>query len=160
MSIKIPQSVFDKYNEIIDSTINTIFGVDCQLVYIEKVEVIDNSYDNIPDNRSVNPHRRRGGDFKRNNKTIKEVEKLENVKMKIYWERKTWFNVGGNIVVPDNAIQTIFFGSDLDKVMRAKQLIAHKNIKDDLELKFKKWGEPFPVGFHKERYWACFWERS
>ena len=75
MPITIPQSVFDKYYDVVDSTFN-IFGVTCQLVYIEKVEVIDNSYNNIPDNRSINPHRRPGGgNYKRNNKTIKEVEK-------------------------------------------------------------------------------------
>ena len=41
MPITIPQSVFDKYYDVVDSTFN-IFGVTCQLVYIEKVEVIDN----------------------------------------------------------------------------------------------------------------------
>ena len=37
MPITIPQSVFDKYYDVVDSTFN-IFGVTCQLVYIEKVE--------------------------------------------------------------------------------------------------------------------------
>ena len=39
MPINIPQSVFDKYYEVIDSTF-TIFGVTCQLVSIEKKEII------------------------------------------------------------------------------------------------------------------------
>jgi hypothetical protein len=160
MPISIPKSVFDKYKEIIDSTINDIFGVTCQLVFIEKIEVIDNSFNNIPDNRSVNPHRRNNGDFRRNDKVIKEVEKLQDIKMKVYWERKSWLKIGGNIVIPDNAIQTIFLSKDLDKVLRAKELIVHKEINDDLELRFQKWGEPFPVGFHKERHWCMFWERN
>ena len=57
MPITIPDSVFDKYFDVVDSTFN-IFGVTCQLVYIEKVEEISSVYDNIPDNRSVNAHRR------------------------------------------------------------------------------------------------------
>ena len=82
MPITIPQSVFDKYYDVVDSTFN-IFGVTCQLVYIEKVEVIDNTFNNIPDNRSVNPHRRPGGgNYRRNNKVIKEVEKTEDIKIK------------------------------------------------------------------------------
>ena len=33
------------------------------------------------------------------------------------------------MVIPDNSVQTIFFASDLDKIMRAKELIVHKEIK-------------------------------
>ena len=39
MPVTIPESVFTKYYDVIDSTF-TIFGVTCQLVYIEKVEEI------------------------------------------------------------------------------------------------------------------------
>lgn len=35
MPVNIPQSVFDKYFDVIDSTFD-IFGVTCQLVSIEK----------------------------------------------------------------------------------------------------------------------------
>ena len=49
MPINVPQSVFDKYFDVIDSTFN-IFGVTCQLISIEKREVIVyNPDDNIPD---------------------------------------------------------------------------------------------------------------
>ena len=94
----------------------------CQLVFIDTVEVIDNSHDNIPDNRSINPHRRPGGgNYKRNNKTIKEVERLEDIKLKVYFDNKNFTNVGGNLVLPDRAIQTVLFATDLDKIMRAKK---------------------------------------
>ena len=157
--MKIPQKIFDKYNEVIDATIRDL-GVDCKLVMVETVEEIDNSYNNIPDNRSINPNRRRQDQYRRDNKVYKEVETFEIVRMKIYWDRRAWLKAGGVLVVPDNSIQTVFWGTDLGRVMRAKQLIAHTNIEDDLEMRFIKYGEPFPVGFHKERYWACFWERS
>ena len=158
MPITIPQSVFDKYYDVVDSTFN-IFGVTCQLVYIDKVEVIDNSYDNIPDNRSINPHRRPGGgDYKRNNKTIKEVEKTEDIKIKVYWDSRNWTKVGGNIVVPSHGIQTIFFATDLPKILRAKELIVHKTLKELQEMRFKRVGEPFPMGIGLERYFGCFWE--
>jgi hypothetical protein len=44
--------------------------------------------------------------------------------------------------------------------MRAKYLIAHKGIKDQREFKFKKFGEPFPMGLRQNRYFGCFWERA
>lgn len=157
MPITIPQSVFDKYYDVVDSTFN-IFGVTCQLVYIEKVEVIDNSYNNIPDNRSLNSHRRRGGDHKRADKTFREVEKLEDIKLKVYWDSKSWVNPGGNIVLPERGVQTIFFATDLGKVMRAKEIIVHKNIKELREFRFQKKGEPFPMGIGQDRYFGCFWE--
>ena len=55
MPISIPQSVFDKYYDVVDSTFN-IFGVTCQLVYIDKVEEISNSFNNLSSNHSVNAH--------------------------------------------------------------------------------------------------------
>tara|TARA_B100002019_G_C21153598_1_gene539519 strand:- start:298 stop:780 length:483 start_codon:yes stop_codon:yes gene_type:complete len=160
MPINIPESVFTKYYDIIDSTINDIFGVVCQLVYVEKVEEISNTFDNIPSNKSINAHRRKSSSYKRADKTFKEVEKLEDIKLKVYWDSKSWTKVGGDIVVPENSIQTIFFATDLDKIMRAKYLIAHKEIKDQREYKFQKFGEPFPMGLRQNRYFGCFWERA
>ncbi len=159
MVYKIPKCALDKYYEIIDSTITDMFGVVCQLAHIETVEIIDNSYDNIPDNRSVNPHRRPGGgEYRRNNKTIKEVEVLEDIKLKVYWDSKGWTRVGGNIAVPEAGLQTIFFATDLPKILRAKELIVHKEIKDLKEFRFKRFGEPFPMGIGHERWFGCFWE--
>ncbi len=159
MPVNIPESVFTKYYDVVDSTFD-IFGVTCQLVYIEKVEEISNTFDNIPSNRSINSHRRDTSIYKRENKVIKEVEKLEDIKIKVYWDSKSWVKVGGDMVIPDNSIQTIFFATDLDKIMRAKQLIVHKDIKDKREMRFTKFGEPFPMGLRQDRYFGCFWERS
>jgi len=160
MSINVPESVFQKYYDVIDSTF-TIFGVDCQLVYTETVEEISNSFDNIPQNNSVNAHRKSQNQYKRDDKTIKEVERFESIRLKVYWDRKQWQFVGANnMVIPDNSIQTIFFATDLQKIMSAKELIVHDKIRDLKEMRFKKFGEPFPMGLRQNRYFGCFWERS
>ena len=159
MPISIPESVFDKYFDVVDSTF-TIFGVTCQLVYIETVEEIVNTYDNIPSNRSINAHRRPQDQYRRQDKVSKEVEKFEDIKIKVYWDSKSWIKVGGDMVIPDNSVQTIFYATDLDSIMRAKELIVHKDIKDLREMRFKKFGEPFPLGLRQVRYFGCFWERS
>ena len=159
MPINIPDSVFTKYYDVVDSTFN-IFGVTCQLVYIDKVEVISNTFNNIPNNHSVNAHRRPQDNYKRENKVYKEVEKTEDIKLKVYCDNKSWVKVGGDMVIPDNAIQTIFFATDLPKISKAKELIVHKDIKDYKEMRFKMHGEPFPMGLKQNRYFGCFWERS
>jgi hypothetical protein len=160
MPIEIPESLFQKYYDVIDSTITSIFGIDCTLVFVQKVEEISNTFDNIPHNKSINAHRQSVGDYKREDKTYKEVETKETIRLKVYWDSKSWVKLGGDIVVPDNSIQTVFFATDLDKIMRAKYLLVHQTIDDKREYRFVKFGEPFPMGFRHNRYFACFWQRS
>lgn len=159
MSINIPNSVFDKYFEAIDYTID-IFGVTCQLVSINKVEEIaPNPNNNIPDKNSINAHRVRGGDYERANKIIRETEVLTDIKLKVYFDQKNWIGVPNNISVPDGAIQTIGFMTDLPKILQAKALIVHKDIKGYKELRYERMGEHIPLGFKNERYVGCIWRR-
>jgi hypothetical protein len=160
MPLRIPESVFDKYYDIIDSTINDIFGVDCKLVFVDRVEEISNSYDNVPHNKSINAHRQRVGDHRREDKVYQDVERTETIRLKVYWDSKSWVKVGGNIVVADNAIQTIFFATDLERVMRANYLVVHDSIADKKDFRFIKSGEPFPMGLRQNRYFGCFWRRA
>lgn len=159
MPITIPESVFDKYYDVVDSTFE-IFGVTCQLVYIETSEEISTTYNNIPTVPSISTHKRGGQDYRRDTKVVHNTEKIEDIKLKVYWDSKNWIKTGSNIVVPDNSIQTIFFATDLPKIVRAKELIVHKGIKDLKEMRFIKFGEPFPMGIRQTRYFGCFWERS
>tara|TARA_Y100001973_G_C5130454_1_gene297462 strand:- start:64 stop:390 length:327 start_codon:yes stop_codon:yes gene_type:complete len=108
----------------------------------------------------VNSHRRGGDQYKRQNKTVQEVEKTEDITLKVYWDSKNWSKIGGDLVIPQGSIQTIFYATDLDKIMRAKELIVHKDIKSLQEMRFKKIHEPFPMGLQQKRYFGCFWERA
>lgn len=159
MPIRIPESVFEKYYDVIDSTITDIFGIDCTLVYIQEVEEIVDPDDNYPDNRGINPRRRTDG-TRRGNKVIREVETTETIRLKVYWDRKDWRKVTSDIVLPETAIQTIFFDKDLERVMRANYLIVHNAIKDKKEYRFEMAGEPWPMGLRHYKYYGCFWERA
>lgn len=159
MPINVPDSVFDKYFDVIDSTFD-IFGVTCQLVSITKKEEINNNpNNNIPNKNSINNHRRGGGDYDINNKTIKETEILTDIKLKVYWDSKQWYGVTDSIVLPQGSIQTIGFMTDLPRVLAAKNLIVHKDIKDYKEMRFERYGEHIPLGLKQNRYFACFWKR-
>jgi hypothetical protein len=159
MPINVPQSVFDKYFDVIDSTFN-IFGVTCQLVSIQKVEkIVYNPNNNIPDRNTINDHRRGGGDRNRGTVTIVETEVLTDIKLKVYWDSKQWVGITKDMVVPDGTIQTIGMMSDLPDVLKAKELIVHKGIKDYKEMRFQRQGEHIPMGLKQDRYFACFWKR-
>ena len=159
MPINVPQSVFDKYFDVIDSTFN-IFGVTCQLVSIQKVEkIVYNPNNNIPDRNTINDHRRGGGDRNRGTVTIVETEVLTDIKLKVYWDSKQWVGITKDMVVPDGTIQTIGMMSDLPDVLKEKELIVHKGIKDYKEMRFQRQGEHIPMGLKQDRYFACFWKR-
>jgi len=159
MPINVPQSVFDKYFDVIDSTFN-IFGVTCQLVSIQKVEkIVYNPNNNIPDRNTINDHRRGGGDRNRGTVTIVETEVLTDIKLKVYWDSKQWIGVTKDMVVPDGTIQTIGMMSDLPDVLKAKELIVHEGIKEYKEMRFQRQGEHIPMGLKQDRYFACFWKR-
>lgn len=159
MPINVPQSVFDKYFDVIDSTFD-IFGVTCQLVSIEKREVIvNNPNNNIPDRNTINNRKRGGGEYDVGTKTIREIETLTDIKLKVYWDSKKFIGITDQLKIPDGSIQTIGFMSDLPTVLRAKQLIVHKEIKDTKELRFERFGEHIPIGLKQNRYFACFWKR-
>ena len=158
MPINVPQSVFDTYFDIVDSTFE-IFGIDCKLLSIEKQEVVvpDN---NVPIINSINDHRRNGGGLKnRGTVTVREVEVLTDVKLKVYWDSKQWVQVTESMVAPNAAIQTIGFMSDLKKVLSAKSLIIHKDVANSLEMRFDRIGGHIPLGLKQDRYFACFWKR-
>ena len=159
MPVIVPESVFDKYYDVIDSTFD-IFGVNCQLVSINKIEeIVATPNNNIPEKNSINAHRVRGGDYERGQKIIREVEVLTPIRLKVYWDMKQWVGVGGDIKAPDGSIQTIGFMSDLQKILQAKALIVHDGIKDLKELRFERYGEHTPMGLRQNRYFGCVWRR-
>jgi hypothetical protein len=159
MPVNVPESVFDKYFDVIDSTFD-IFGVNCQLVLTDKVEeIVYVPNNNIPEKNSINAHRIRKGDYERSNKVIKEIEILKDIKLKVYWNPKEWINVTPGIPVADNMIQTIGMMTDLPLVLKSKSLIVHKDIKDLKEMKFERYGEHIPMGLRQNRYFSCIWRR-
>lgn len=156
MPLNIPQSVFDKYYDIIDSTFD-IFGSTCQLLSIEKKEVIiKNPDNNLPDINSINDHRRGGGGGRnRGTVTIKEVEVKTDIVLKVYWDSKEWVQISEGIVAPDASIQTIGMMTDLQKVLSSKALLVDKGV----EMTFERVGGHVPMGIKTNRYFACFWKR-
>jgi hypothetical protein len=135
MAISIPSTVFTKYKEFADAMIAD-FGVNCKL-----------------------QDRNDAAGFARGSKKFKTVENTEDIKLRVYWNRKDWVKVG-EIDIPDGAIQTIGYLSDFTSINKAKALIVNSDIDGYREYRFIKAAEPFPWGFKQDRYMVCFWTRE
>lgn len=159
MAINIPSTVFTKYQEFADGMISN-FGINCQLVYTEKVEEITESVPRVKQRRSLNIQNRNDpAAFARGSKKYKTVENTEDIKLRVYWNRKDWVKIG-EIDVPDGAIQTIGYLTDLPKVNKAKSLIVNTDVSGYERYDFVKTAEPFPYGLQQNRYFVCFWSRT
>lgn len=159
MAISIPSTVFTKYKEFADAMIAD-FGVNCKLVYTEQVEEISEDVPRVKQRRSMNiQDRNDAAGFARGSKKFKTVENTEDIKLRVYWNRKDWVKVG-EIDIPDGAIQTIGYLSDFTSINKAKALIVNSDIDGYREYRFIKAAEPFPWGFKQDSYMVCFWTRE
>jgi len=167
VAINIPSSVFDTYNEAV-----LLFTRTATLVYPEKREQCPNCYMNTMGtrNKSVSVYRAGGPyPFERgmpcpycNGKGYKAVEASDDITLRIYWDRKAWFNVGIPIDIADSTIQTISYMSDLNKIEQCKYMIPkYDGIENYGVSKYEKSGTSFPQGFKQNttKYVVTFWNR-
>ena len=169
MAIVIPSGVFNIYNDAVDLFVRT-----ATLVYPEKKEQCPNCYLDTMGTRTRSVSLYRSGGpypFDRgmpcpycNGKGYKAVETTEDVSIRIYWDRKNWYNVGIPLDLPQGAIQTICNMTDLPKLERAKYLIPkdYGNISNYETMKFVRSGPSFPQGFKQNpvKYAVTFWNRN
>ena len=158
--INIPSGVFTKYSEFADGMLNldTGFGVPCQLVYTDKIEVITK---NVPDFKqkrvmnvqSMNPD----SGFSRGNKKFKTVETTEDITLRIYWDQKE-FKKYGNVNLPDGSVMAIGNYSELAKIRKAVFLLIETAKTWHAQWKFEKAAEPTVHGLDKD-YLMSYWKR-
>jgi hypothetical protein len=166
MAITIPSGVFTKYNELGDAMISN-FGVRCNLIYPEKRIECTNCTLIGFGGRSTSIYKAggplafttgmvcplcEGGGFK-------TTENTEKIRLRVYWNRKDWVDVGFQVDVPDNVIQTVGYMTDLPKIEKAKALSVHETIAGYGTMKFTREGESYPHGFKQDRYVVTFWRR-
>jgi len=162
MAIKLPGAVFSKFNEAIQ-----LFERTATLVYPERRERCGNCITNTIGGRSTNLYRT-GGPISFSRGTIcplcggrgfKLIENKETVNLRIYHDRKSWVNIGLEVDIPNNAIQTVGYMSDYPKLTKAKELLV--DIGSYNQMRYKRSGEPIPQGFKQNptQYIVVFWER-
>ena len=167
MAITIPNSVFDIYNSALD-----LFTRTATLVYPEKRERCANCYMDTMGtrNRSISVYRP-GGPFPFDRgmpcpycegKGYRATETTEDIVLRIYWDRKSWADIGPAIDIPDGAIQTIALMTDMDKINKSKYMIPkYDGIEKYDEMRYTKNGSSHPQGFKDNliKYVVTFWNR-
>ena len=162
MAIKLPASVFTKLNEAI-----LLFNRTCTAVYPETRTKCANCLTNTFGGRSVNFYRT-GGPIPFNRGTpcplcggegFKLTETEETVELRIYYQKKNFIDVGFEVNVPSNVIQTIGYMDDYKKLTSAKELLV--DVGKHNQGRYKRLSEPYTQGFKQNptQYIVIFWER-
>ena len=162
MAIKLPASVFTKLNEAI-----LLFNRTCTVVYPETREKCTNCLNNTFGGRSVNFYRT-GGPIPFNRGTpcplcggegFKFTETEESVELRVYYQKKNFIDVGFEVDVPSNVIQTIGYMDDYKKLTNAKELLV--DVGKHNEGRYKRISEPYNQGVKQNptQYIVIFWER-
>ena len=162
MALNIPASAFEKLNEAV-----LLFNRTCTLVYPERKDRCGNCITNTIGGRSVNTYRTGGPiSFNRGSlcplcggKGYKAVEETKNVELRVYRNRRDFINVGFNVDIPNNVIQTVGLMSDYDDLTKAKELLIDVGAYN--QGRYKRISEPFVQGFKQNptQYIVLFWER-
>ena len=162
----IPSGLIDLYNSGIDSIIefNGIWG---KLVYPPKNVKCINCQVSTITGKSLNKYLS-GGPVYFVDGTICpycggdgqiETQTTENIKLLVYWTPKEWVDIGINIDIPANMIQTKSYLTDLPKIERAAEIRLHSGITAYKEYRYQRTGEPVPHGFKSNRYILTMWTR-
>lgn len=162
--VTIPTGVYSKYNEFATEMLSsdTGFGVACQLVYTDKIEIIEQAnikpvpsfkQKRVLNVQKINPD----AGFSRGGKKFKTVEVTENITLRIYWDQKE-FKKYGNISLPDGSVMAIGNYSELAKIKKAAFLLIETAKTGHAQWKFEKAAEPTVHGLNKD-YLTSYWKR-
>ena len=160
--LSLPASVFTKLNEAI-----LLFNRTCTLHYPPRQQKCENCITNTIGGRSTNTFRSGGPiPFSRGTNCplcggsgFKEIDSQESVDLRIYYNRKDFIDVGFNVDIPNNVIQTVGYADDYEKLTKAEELLVDVGKHD--KGRYKRISEPYNQGFKQNptQYIVIFWER-
>lgn len=163
----IPNTVFLKYKEFADAMINEL-GID-GLIYYPPIKLeCENCYyvASLPGLSSSNIYKPGGpypfseGEFCPycEGKGFRENVTTDSIKLRAYFDKKSWSKIRVPIGIKDGSVWTIGFMSDLIKVQRA----AYITLPSDAVTPFSYTliEEPIPWGIGRNKYFSAFWERG
>ena len=164
MAINIPESAFAKFNEAVQLFMRTV-----TVVYPPKQEDCPNCVKQTFGGRSVNIYTP-GGPIPFSTGMpcpycggagVRLREVTENVEMRVYWDKKSFINMGIGVNIPDNSVQTIGYMSDYNKLIRANHIICYFQESEE-KVKLSRSGEGYPTGFKQNptQYVVILWERQ
>ncbi len=88
----------------------------------------------------------------------KESTVIDTVRLRTYFDKKSWNKIRVPIGIPDGSVWTIGKTEDLMKIRRAAYItLPNQNTTANPYTLFE---EPIPWGFGKDRYFSAFFQRG
>jgi hypothetical protein len=154
--MEIGVDVFDKYTEMTDLML-TSFGNKCFLVYHNQIQPIQTPNSLIQKKVMNLQQSSDKNGFARANDEFKIQETREEVKLRLYWDKKDHKKYG-NLDLPDGSLMTISDYSGLSKINRCVFLVVFADKEGLTEMKFEKACQAMPYGLNNSQL-VCFWKR-
>lgn len=168
MTIEIPSSVINSFNEGIDAII-TAFGVPCKLYYAPKVTSCPNCY--VDPNSQLSSHRYKAdGPIPFTNGSLCpycngqgniQEPSTETISLCVYWTSKEFKKIAQvQFDIPEGAILTKGYMTDFPKIQRAIEIQVNTTIEGIIDYRYVRYKEGIPSGFLGNRYILQFWNRK
>lgn len=165
--MELDDEIFSIYREFADDFISDNFGINCKIFYPPKIVDCPNCIFDSKTGKSANIYQSGGpvpfsfgvcpychGEGKRNDESA-----ADTIKLRCYFDKKSWVKISSNVVVEDGAVQIIGFIYDLPKIKRAEYLLLNSDLSDYIEYKYCVDGELLPHGFKRNRYFIGYLKR-
>lgn len=163
---EIPQIVFDTYNAAVDAMIDVNFGISCNLIFPSEQQPCPNCSQDTMTGKSANQYNGTGPQpFQDslcpycNGDGFLSIPVLRSIKLRCYFTPKHWLKMPIDVKIPEGAMQTFGYLSDLPDCQRAEHMTVNTQEGNFGRYRYQMYGEPVYHGFQKNRYFMCFWTR-
>lgn len=162
MTISIPDSVFDAYQEGVDWMIDNL-GVNAKVVYPPIKEECPNCYmTSLPGVGATNIYKP-GGPYSFvggicplcNGEGFKEIETSEIIKIRTYFDKKSWNKVVPTIGIHNGDALLIGYLSDMPKLQNMSHIHLASDISGYSQKSYVLSTDIMPWGIKKRRYIYC-----
>ena len=158
---RIPSGLLDKHEWMADSLIDDVPGLICTLIYPDKQEECDNCSLDSVSGRSNSVYKS-GGPIpfshfqicpRCNGEGHLTSPATLTIEARVYWETKSWIDIGIKVAKPDSSAMLIGYMSDLEKLERANKILISNHY-------YVREGEAVPHGFRRNRYFIQYVTRT
>lgn len=163
----IPADFNQNFNHAIEAVIN-LTKKPCNLYFENAVYIeCDNCTNNTPIGlRGPNPFNQGGTGKYSSDCAIcqgtgkKPVRTSKPIEMALIWDYKDFYNLGGNTVWPEGAMQTVSDMNLISDIKKCTYAVMNTNINNHNDHKFYLYGEPNPCGLSDDKFIICTWHKK
>lgn len=163
----IPGEIFDTHEWVVDEFIDGELGSSCTLTFPAQKSECDNCKLDPYTKRSAHIYKA-GGPIEFTYGTCPrcqgagtlEVPKTDSIRLRTYWDEKTWRDIGIKVADSDTVCVVIGYMVDLPKLERADTILLNNDLKNIRNYRCARNGEVRPWGFRRNRYFRQEMKRT